>query len=213
VFDHANEIRAPHIAMQPKSTNTLVRPRIEVWGMIDHSNISRVLVPHMSTFPHDANLTITLLFNELMRLFKEKKLARVLHLQLDNCAKENKNRWLIGFFAYLIGVGLLDNLTVDFLPPGHTHIDIDALFSVLSKELDHFDAGSFTTFCTSFMTEAFRGVKVKPTIKRLEAVFDVKSFIDPFLRDFSHFQEFRSFKFEVLVVYLQIRISKSYVLI
>ena len=197
VFDHANGIRVPHVAQQPKSTNTLVRPRIEVWGMIDHSNMQRVLVPHLSTFPHDANLTITLLYNELYRLRAEGKLSKVLHLQLDNCAKENKNRWLLGFFAYLIGIELFTQIVLDCLPPGHTHVDIDALFSLLSKAMELLDAGSFTTFLTRFLKEAYKGSKNKPALRRLDAVFDFKAFVDPFLRDFSHFQEYRSFRFTV----------------
>ena len=88
VMDHANGIRSPHIAQQPKSTNTLVRPRIEVWGLIDHGTKSKVMIPHLSMFPHDANLTITLLYNEIIRKAEMNLLSKHLHLQLDNCAKE-----------------------------------------------------------------------------------------------------------------------------
>ncbi len=48
-----------------------------------------------------------------------------MHLQLDNTAKENKNRHLMNCLGWLVKSGILDTITVGFLPKGHTHVQVD----------------------------------------------------------------------------------------
>lgn len=48
-------------------------------------------------------------------------------IQVDNAA-DNKNRWVIGFFAWMVEKGYVKEVTVSFMMVGHTHEDIDALF-------------------------------------------------------------------------------------
>jgi hypothetical protein len=51
---------------------------------------------------------------------------------MDNAASENKNRWLVAFLCWLIHKGWFFEVMVSFLPPGHTHVDIDQMFSTLA---------------------------------------------------------------------------------
>ena len=45
------------------------------------------------------------------------------------CFRENKNRYLFAFLKSLIDCGMFQHIYVNFLPVGHTHCDIDQLFS------------------------------------------------------------------------------------
>ena len=56
-------------------------------------------------------------------------------LQLDNYAKNNKNRYVMAFCSLLIAWRIFKEVTVGFLIVGHTHEDIDAHFSYLLKLL------------------------------------------------------------------------------
>ena len=47
---------------------------------------------------------------------------------MDNCARENKNKYVMAYLSYLIKCNIFDNIEMNFLPVGHTHIDIDAMF-------------------------------------------------------------------------------------
>lgn len=49
-------------------------------------------------YPHDSNLVIEVIMR-VLREIKEKDsiLPEVLYLQLDNCYKENKNRFILAF--------------------------------------------------------------------------------------------------------------------
>ncbi|CAM6082336.1 unnamed protein product [Calypogeia fissa] len=58
-----------------------------------------------------------------------KALPRHLHLQLDNSWKDNKNQTVIAFYSQLVGRGVFQTITLSFLMVGHTHEDVDALFS------------------------------------------------------------------------------------
>ena len=56
-------------------------------------------------------------------------------LQLDNCAAENKNRYLFAYLSLLVAKGVFKTVQLGFLMVGHTHEDIDALFSRFSERL------------------------------------------------------------------------------
>jgi hypothetical protein len=62
-------------------------------------------------------------------------LPKRLYLQLDNSAKDNKNRFVMAFCSLLTARGIFKEVTVGFLVVGHIHEDIDAYFSYLSKLL------------------------------------------------------------------------------
>ena len=60
-------------------------------------------------------------------------------MQLDNTTGENKNETVLGFLAWLCAVGTFKKVTLSFLPVGHTHEDIDAVFGVLMRYLNRID--------------------------------------------------------------------------
>ena len=62
-------------------------------------------------------------------------LPKKLFLQLDNSAKDNKNRYVMVFCSLLTAKKVFKEVTVGFLIIGYTHEDIDAHFSYLSKLL------------------------------------------------------------------------------
>lgn len=88
----------PHIVRKNKSA-------CKMWALRTHLTGALVLGKRSYAFidahlwPHDSNLTINIL---LQILVQEENLPSTLHLQLDNCYKENKNRFLFGFIALLV---------------------------------------------------------------------------------------------------------------
>lgn len=53
-------------------------------------------------FPHDSNLTMIVLLDVLLRWAEEYDLPPVLHLQFDNCVRENKNWFMFALLALLV---------------------------------------------------------------------------------------------------------------
>jgi hypothetical protein len=85
---------------------------------------------------HGNNLTLEVLFRVLVDTIKcEGRLPPNLYLQLDNTTKQCKGQYILGFMALLVQVGIFEKIVISFLPVGHTHEDIDQIFSRLAIHL------------------------------------------------------------------------------
>ena len=92
-----------HIA---KSTSALWRLRTHVTGVLVHTR-----APHgklafayvdLLQFPHDSNLTLTLLLQTIVKCCQNQDLSESLYIQMDNTSRENKNRYVLAFCALLV---------------------------------------------------------------------------------------------------------------
>jgi hypothetical protein len=82
---------------------------------------------------HDTNLSLECLRRTLLKYQQEKRgLPPVLYLQLDN-APDNKSKRFLAFIGYLIEKKVFKKIKVSYLIVGHTHEDIDSLFSAISR--------------------------------------------------------------------------------
>ena len=68
-----------------------------------------------------------------------KPLPPKLYLQLDNCSGSNKNKYMLAFASTLVDQGVFEEVVFSFLMVGHTHEDVDQLFSLMSKQLKKYD--------------------------------------------------------------------------
>lgn len=83
-----------------------------------------------------SNMTIEVLRRVLLAIDSASdNMPRLLNLQLDNCGGENKNKFVFAFLAYLVQAGIFQEIHLSFLIVGHTHEDIDQMFSTISKWL------------------------------------------------------------------------------
>ena len=106
-----------------------------------------------------------------------KPLPPTLHVQLDNCAKDNKCRYVFCFWSLLVAKGIFKEVFVSFLMVGHTHDDIDASFGRWSMKLHEEDFPTIPLLMKSYMD--LDNVPVIPHL--IEEVPDFKSFIKPFI--------------------------------
>jgi hypothetical protein len=84
-----------------------------------------------------------------------------LFVQLDNTSKDNKNRGTFGYFAYLVAAGTFKKVVVSFLPVGHTHEDIDAVFGVIMRHLHRHRCLTTMQKLMDAIWDAFFGYKSK----------------------------------------------------
>ena len=87
-----------------------------------------------------SNVTLTGLWHIIADVQRRSRASgaespRKLLLQMDNCAKDNKNHLLIDYCGMLLAEKFFDEAEVHFLPVGHTHQEIDATFSLVSKKI------------------------------------------------------------------------------
>ena len=55
------------------------------------------------------------------------------HFHADNCAGQNKNRFLMYYFMWRVLTGLHDEIIISFLPVGHTKFSPDWCFGLLKR--------------------------------------------------------------------------------
>jgi hypothetical protein len=106
-------------------------------------------------------------------------LPKRLYLQFDNSTKDNKNRFVMAFCSLLTARGIFKEVTVGFLVVGHTHEDIDAYFSYLSKLLKQKNTYVLADLMKAFMDSQKLSVFIPELVQEIA---DFKSY----MRDFHH---------------------------
>ena len=72
-------------------------------------------------YRHDTNLTLNCLLKAIRDDLNGKALPEMVFIQLDNCGRENKNKYFLGMMAYLIAKSYAKEIQMSFLMVGHTH--------------------------------------------------------------------------------------------
>ena len=104
-----------HVA---KSTSALWRLRTHVTGVLvhtraPHGKLAFVFVDLLQ-FPHDSNLTITLLLRSLVSVCQQQQLSENLYIQMDNTSRENKNRYVLAFCALLVKLKIFNKVYMTY---------------------------------------------------------------------------------------------------
>ena len=107
-------------------------------------------------------------------------LPKKLFLQLDNSAKDNKNRYVMAFCSLLTAKRVFKEITIGFLIVGHTHEDIDAHFSYLSKLLKMKNTYVLANLIKAFM-DSQKTIAFNPEL--VQEVADFKKFLHGYLHD------------------------------
>ena len=96
----------PNTKMIAKSTSALWRLRTHVTGVLVHTKAPcgklAFSFVDLLQWPHDSNLTISLLLDVLIYYKEHYLLPKTLYVQMDNTSRENKNKFVLGFFAILV---------------------------------------------------------------------------------------------------------------
>ena len=100
-----NSTHLPHIKKLPKASVNLTHLRTHLTGVICHGFGAFGYLDYLQ-YPHDPNLTINILLNVLLTKLSDVPSTGVwpdtLYVQLDNCARENKNQYVLGILALLV---------------------------------------------------------------------------------------------------------------
>src|SRR5450759_689618 len=99
-------------------------------------------------------------------------LPPILYLQLDNTSRENKNNLLFTYLHMLVVKKVFRKIKVGFLIVGHTHDQIDQMFSRFSVRLAKCKAFTYEALCT-IIKDSYKPV---PDINLLTETFDFRRF-------------------------------------
>lgn len=191
----------PVMGSRIKDESPLVQRLI---GVKVHGHRSYVFIVDDNT-PGGANLIADIVRRVLNDLNTRGELPYqnpTLYLQVDNCS-ENKNKVVFGFLTHLVRLGIFQKIKVGFLMVGHTHEDIDQMFSTISGHLQKEsvlcpDLESFVKAVGAAFTEEVH----KPETICLSAldILDYSTFYFGYLdKNLHHYQEPHQFRIKAYV--------------
>ena len=169
-----------------KGSTQELRMKFHMTGIIDHSYGKRRLFITPETIAGGANLTCSVLWNHLsMILNPNESHTPHLQIQFDNCFRENKNLIMFGFASLLVHHNIYKTVTLSCLIQGHTHEDIDQMFSTWSR---YYWTHTLETFneIQSFINSAYPTVETRPSVHFMSSIWNWKDLIKQNLNNISH---------------------------
>ena len=104
----------PNTKLISKSTSSLWRLRTHITGVILHTKAPGGKLVYcyvdLIQYPHDGNLTLTVIIDSLVRFTKSYNLPKVLYLQMDNTCRETKNKYVLTFCAILVNLNIFEKV-------------------------------------------------------------------------------------------------------
>lgn len=174
----------PHFANPSKAEQDLNAFGLKqsVTGVKVHGlgNFLYIVHPHVGS-GSGSNFTIHFLHQTLLHIWQVCQpgdMPPTLHLQMDNCSADNKNRFVLAYLCFLVQQGIFKEILVSFLIVGHTHEDIDAMFSVITRRLRKHSAVTYQEWVEQAVL-AFAKAGTQPIVKNVSVVRDYKSWLAP----------------------------------
>jgi hypothetical protein len=132
-FDYAQQIHIPHDPIQSGPMYFLVPYKVQIFGISNEALRSHhnYLNPESCTIGKGSDSVISFLHHYFENFGLGEK--RVI-LHADNCVGQNKNRNLMSYLAYRILKQLHSEITIIFMPVGHTKFYCDLAFGLFKKK-------------------------------------------------------------------------------
>ncbi|XP_064641945.1 uncharacterized protein LOC135496514 [Lineus longissimus] len=137
-----NKTNLPHLTTEDKTSKGQIRLKTHITGIKIHcsptedtDSVIAIVYVDVNEYPHDSNLTISILLDVLLVLMHHRIFKPKLHLQMDNCWRENKNRYILSFLFFLVHIDVFEEVSLNFLPVGHTHEDVDQMFRCINTAI------------------------------------------------------------------------------
>lgn len=162
-MDQAKHCWPRSAAMASKEFNSWPRPKMSSTTLILHGHGVCVALspPNVAT---NSSRTVEILSWGMTKCVQHGVDWRRVHLSLhsDNCAKECKNQTVLRFLGYSIATHRLRAATLACLQSGHSHEDVDALFSTMANYLNrHPELWTMSSFKGCF-EDFFSQQQVRP---------------------------------------------------
>lgn len=114
------------------------RPKMACTALLLHGH-SCLTVLTQNAISCNSSRTAEIVSHGLTQLQRQKNLdlsRAFFHLQADNASKECKNQCLLRHLSIQVALKKLKGAQMSFLTSGHSHEDVDALFSILRSWLE-----------------------------------------------------------------------------
>ncbi len=164
----------PHLVHNTKAMRG-EKLKVRLIGVKEHLVVPNIFFYLMTEeFDTGANHVIEAVHRFLANKAKQGTIPPCLYVQADNCSRENKNRYFMGYFEMLVARGIVKDVYVSFLPVGHTHEDIDQVFSRTSAHLRCHNAVTISDLADELAVS----YTPRPKVARLAAVANFSGLLE-----------------------------------
>lgn len=130
----------PHFTFDTKSSPGH-KLKMKLVGVLEHGPTKMLnLFLLTEEFQTGGNHVIESIHRVIQQKYESGLFPKTLYVQLDNCTRENKNRFVLAYLEMMVSKGVFEEVYASFLPIGHTHSAIDKCFSRTSHRLRLNDA-------------------------------------------------------------------------
>jgi len=146
-FDFSAPLRVPQTPHLPSVCDFTTTRSVRMFGVRDNANGKMVVYlfwEYLST--GNPNSVISLLNDFLTRRPVK---APLLFLHADNCARENRNKWMMKYLCWLVISGEAPEIRLQFFVEGHGKNDIDGAFGRIKQKYR-----KHTVYCMKDVVEA-----------------------------------------------------------
>ena len=135
-MDHSKYRYPRSEVFQSKEFSSCIRPSLDATAVIVHGHM--ILVALSEAFTRkDSSWCCELLYHAIHRLSLKMDVREIdFTLQSDNCIRETKNNTLVRAAAFLVGSHRCRSFSMKFLQSGHSHEDIDQMFSMFANVIE-----------------------------------------------------------------------------
>ena len=132
-FDFAQQVHLPNSPYQPGPLYFLTPRKVGIFGICCEGLPQQVnyLIDEGACCGKGSNVVISYLHHFFATFGLGEK---HLHMHCDNCAGQNKNRYVLWYFAWRVMTGRHTSVTLNFMPPGHTKFAPDWCFGLLKRK-------------------------------------------------------------------------------
>ncbi|XP_070568131.1 uncharacterized protein [Ptychodera flava] len=135
--------------------------------------------------------------NVLLNVLLQKKelLGKCLHAQFDNCYRENKNKFVLCLGSLLVEYAIFEEVFFNFLPVGHTHEDVDQMFSKIAEKLFRSDVYTISDLMSTVVDSY--SPNINATL--VGSLFNIKEWLEPHMSGtFGGHSKPHSFRFKTV---------------
>lgn len=141
VFDFAEKVLLPRLLRQPGQLYFVTGLKFDLFGVHDSNNKRTLLfgLPE-GHWPNEktANCVVSMLHYAVDSIVLQTHSAPVikkLSLHADNCAGQNKNRFILMYLCWRVIVRLSESIFLHFMIAGHTKNVVDGAFGHVKRKL------------------------------------------------------------------------------
>ena len=196
-FDFAEQLHLPHHSRQVGPMYFKVGRKVQLFGICCDGNNTQVnyLVDESETIgkngtkSHGANSVVSMLDH----YFSTHSLKEsICYCHADNCVGQNKNRFVIGYFAWRVITGKHTQIHLSFMEVGHTRCLVDGHFGLIKKSYRRMDCDTL-----QHIVEAVR----RSTINNIPQLFawqwrNWETLVDPLFKPIPHIRKYHHFRFD-----------------